>query len=145
MTDSSAALTIGRPDYRTALIGLAAANVVIILIMAILGGRFFISPTIIEIHGYIGNFVFLLVVGQAGLVFMSKLGGPLGKVVLGLSILTVLLVVGQIGLGYSGRESATALSLHIPNGVLVFGVAAAILAQLPHAKASSQASVVSSQ
>ncbi len=134
MTESPAAMTIGRPDYRNALLGLAAANVIVILIMAILGGRFFISPTIIEIHGYIGNLLFLMVVGQAGLVFMSKLGGPLGKAVLGLSVLAVLLVVAQIGLGYSGRESVTALSLHIPNGVLIFGVSAAILAQLPHAR-----------
>jgi len=134
MTESPAAMTIGRPDYRNALLGLAAANVIIILIMAILGGRFFISPTIIEIHGYIGNLLFMMVVGQAGLVFVSKLGGPLGKVVLGLSVLAVLLVVAQIGLGYSGRTSVTALSLHIPNGVLIFGVSAAILAQLPHAR-----------
>ena len=134
MTESSPALTIGRPGYRNALLGLAAANVIVVLFMAILGGRFFISPTIIEIHGYIGNLLFMMVVGQACLIFISKLGGPLGKVVLGLSVLAVLLVVAQIGLGYSGRTSATALSLHLPNGVLIFGISAAILAQLPHAR-----------
>jgi hypothetical protein len=51
----------------------------------------------------------------------------------------VLLVIGQLGLGYSGRESATALSLHIPNGVLIFGLSIAIVSQLPHLRGTSQA------
>ena len=131
---SSPALTLGRPDYRSALIGLAALNVILVLIMAILGGRFFVSPSIIDIHGYLGNLVFLLFVGMAGLLYMSKPGGPLGKVLLGLSVLAVVMVVGQIGLGYSSRTSVDALTFHIPLGVLIFGVSAAILAQLPYAR-----------
>ena len=134
MDNATPALTLGRPDYRSALIWLSAVNVVTILIMAILGGRFFISPDIIDIHGYIGNFVFLLVIGFAGLLYLSKPGGPLGKVLLGLSLLTVLLVIGQIGLGYSSRTSVDALTFHIPVGVLIFGISAAILAQLPYAR-----------
>ena len=134
MDNATPALTLGRPDYRSALIWLSAVNVVTILIMAILGGRFFISPDIIDIHGYIGNFVFLLVIGFAGLLYLSKPGGPLGKVLLGLSLLTVLLVIGQIGLGYSSRASVDALTFHIPVGVLIFGISAAILAQLPYAR-----------
>jgi hypothetical protein len=47
----------------------------------------------------------------------------------------VLLVVAQLGLGYSGRESATAMSFHIPNGVLIFGLSVAIVAQLPYLRA----------
>ena len=134
METSTPALTLGRPDYRSALIGVSALNVVLVLIMAILGGRFFVSPSIIDIHGYIGNFIFLLVVGFAGLLYMSKPGGPLGKVLLGLSLLTVVMVVGQIGLGYSTRTSIDALTFHIPLGVLIFGMSAAILAQLPYAR-----------
>ena len=34
----------------------------------------------------------------------------------------VVLVVVQIGLGYGGRDSGTAASLHVPNGVLIFGL-----------------------
>jgi hypothetical protein len=134
METSTPALTLGRPDYRSALIGVSALNVVLVLIMAILGGRFFVSPSIIDIHGYIGNFIFLLVVGFAGLLYMSKPGGPLGKVLLGLSLLTVVMVIGQIGLGYSTRTSIDALTFHIPLGVLIFGMSAAILAQLPYAR-----------
>jgi hypothetical protein len=134
METSTPALTLGRPDYRSALIGVSALNVVLVLIMAILGGRFFVSPSIIDIHGYIGNFIFLLVVGFAGLLYMSKPGGPLGKILLGLSLLTVVMVIGQIGLGYSTRTSIDALTFHIPLGVLIFGMSAAILAQLPYAR-----------
>lgn len=136
MDTTTPALTFGRTNYRSALIGISALNVVLVLIMAILGGRFFISPSVIEVHGYIGNFVFLLVVGFAALLYLSKPGGPLGKILLGLTVLTVLLVVSQIGLGYSGRESVRAMSLHIPVGVLIFGICAAILAQLPFARAT---------
>jgi len=138
MSQTRPALTIERNDYRRPLLWLSIVNVLAVLVMAILGGRFFVSPSIIDVHGYIGNFVFLLFIAQAGLLVMSKPGGPLGKVLIGLAALSVLLVIGQIGLGYSGRESATALSLHIPNGVLIFGISAAILAQLPHAKPSAQ-------
>jgi hypothetical protein len=138
MNESPSALTLGRTDYRTALLGISLANVIVVLFMAILGGRFFVSPSIIEIHGYIGNLLFMMVVAQAGLLFISKPGGPLGKPLLGLTLLAVLLVVGQIGLGYSGRESVTALTLHIPNGVLIFGISAAILAQLPYARATNR-------
>lgn len=136
MNNSTPALTLGRSDYRSALIGLSALNVVMVLIMAILGGRFFVSPDIIDIHGYIGNFVFMLVLGFAALLYMSKPGGPLGKVLLGLTALSVVLVIGQIGLGYSSRESVRALTFHIPVGVLIFGISAAILAQLPHARSN---------
>lgn len=130
-------LTLRRPELRRPLLAIATVNVVIVLIMAVLGGRFFVSPSIIDIHGYIGNFVFLLVIAQAALLFLAGIGGRLGKALLGLALLTVLLVIAQIGLGYSGRESATALSLHIPNGVLIFGLSAAILSQLPHVRAAT--------
>ncbi len=136
MSEQAPILTLGRSNYRAPLIGLSIANVIVVLIMALLGGRFFVSPSIIDIHGYIGNLFFLMVIAQAGLLAMSKPGGRFGMALLALSLLTVALVVGQIGLGYTGRESATALSWHIPNGVLIFGISAAILAQLPHARAA---------
>ena len=96
---------IGASDYSlgtSARPGPGYFPLILSVIMAILGGRFFISPDIIDIHGYIGNFVFLLVIGFAGLLYLSKPGGPLGKVLLGLSLLTVLLVIGLVGAGIVG-------------------------------------------
>ncbi|MEZ4496154.1 MAG: hypothetical protein R2845_05090 [Thermomicrobiales bacterium] len=134
MAESTPALTFGRTNYRAALMWLSAINVLAVLLLAVLGGRFFITPTIIDIHGYIANVVFLTFIGQAGLLFMSKPGGRYGMLLLGLSLVSVVLVMAQIGLGYSGRESSTALSLHIPNGVLICAIAAAVLSQLPYAR-----------
>ena len=137
MAEPTPALTFGRTNYRTALMWLSALNVLAVLLLAVLGGRYFITPTIIDIHGYIANVVFLTFLGQAGLLFLSKPGGRYGKLVLGMSLVSVLLVMAQIGLGYSGRESSTALSLHLPNGVLICAIAAAVLSQLPYARANA--------
>lgn len=121
-----------RPQLLSPIVAISWANALIVLIMAVLGGRFFVSPSIIDVHGYIGNLFFALVVAQAALLFMAGISGWIGKTLVGLAAIGVLLVIAQLGLGYSGRESATALSLHIPNGVLIFGLSAAIVAQLPH-------------
>jgi hypothetical protein len=128
-----------RPELLKPILALSWANAIIVLIMALLGGRFFVEPDVIDVHGYIGNLFFVLVVAQAGLLFMAGISGWLGKVLVGLSAVGVLLVIGQLGLGYSGRESATALSIHIPNGVLIFGLSIAIVSQLPHLRGTSQA------
>ena len=85
MSETRPALTIERNDYRRPLLWLSIVNVFVVLVMAILGGRFFVSPSIIDVHGYIGNFVFLLFIAQAGLLVMSKPGGPLGKALIGLA------------------------------------------------------------
>lgn len=121
-----------RPQLLSPIVALSWANAIIVLIMAVLGGRFFVEPSVIDVHGYIGNLFFALVVAQAGLIFMAGIGGWLGKTLVGLAAIGVLLVVAQLGLGYSGRESATAMAWHIPNGVLIFGLSIAIVAQLPH-------------
>ena len=40
-----------------------------------------------------------------------------------LSLCLLVLVVAQTGLGFAGRDSTAAASLHVPVGVLTFGVA----------------------
>jgi hypothetical protein len=39
-----------------------------------------------------------------------------------LAVLVTLLVIAQIGLGYTGRTEATAMAWHLPNGVLLMGL-----------------------
>jgi hypothetical protein len=129
---------MNRPQLLTPIVALSWVNAAIVLIMAVLGGRFFVEPDVIDVHGYIGNLFFALVVAQAGLLVMAGIRGWIGKTLMGLAAVGVLLVVAQLGLGYSGRESATALSLHIPNGVLIFGLSAAIVAQLPHLRGAAK-------
>ena len=97
------------------------------------------EPSVIDVHGYIGNLFFALVVAQAGLLVMAGISGWIGKTLIGLAAVGVLLVVAQLGSATPAGESATALSLHIPNGVLIFGLSAAIVAQPPHLRVATPA------
>lgn len=102
---------------RKALAGLIAG---IVIVLAFLAGRFlFLGDLIIETHGYIGNAVFVLALVNLGLGLADKADGP----ELAVSGMIALLTFTQIGLGYVGRETADAAALHIPNGVLLMGLA----------------------
>ena len=129
---------VKKPQLLSPIVMLSWANAIIVLLMALLGGRFFVEPSVIDVHGYIGNLFFVMVIVQAGLLIMAGIGGQMGKVLTGLAVVGVLLVVAQLGLGYSGRSNATAMSFHIPNGVLIFGLSVAIVAQLPHLRAGER-------
>ena len=45
-----------------------------------------------------------------------------------LTALLAVLVIVQTGLGYGGRDSADVLAIHVPVGVLTFGVASLLTA-----------------
>ena len=100
----------------------------LVLLQAILAGRgWFIDYDLIEVHGYVGNATFIaamvLVVGA----WLGRQRGSMGTAELALSLGLLILTVAQIGLGYGGRDSQTAASLHIPNGILVTGISAALI------------------
>jgi hypothetical protein len=84
----------------------------------------------ISIHGWLGNTSFLgaILLVILAVVGIRQSGGAWGRAELVLGIVLVLLMTAQLGLGYSGRASAAAASLHIPNGVLLTMVTAALLA-----------------
>jgi len=103
-----------------------------VLIQAVLAGRgWFLDGDVIKIHGYVGNATFLLAVALAtlGLAATRSI-----RVVLPLALLVILTTV-QIGLGYAGRDSATAAAWHVPNGVLIFGLS--VLAAVSALRASA--------
>ena len=117
---------LARPRLLPALKGSAALFATLVLVQAILAGRgWFIDIDLIEVHGYVGNAVFLVAVLQAALAF--AVFGPAGirNPVLVICVVLVALVVAQIGLGYAGRDSAGAAAMHVPNGVLIFGLTTA--------------------
>lgn len=92
----------------------------IVFLLAVLAGRFlFLGDLIIELHGYIGNGVFVLALVNLGLTLRARASGPDTAVAFAI----VLLVFAQIGLGYVGRDTADAAALHVPNGVLLMGLA----------------------
>jgi hypothetical protein len=75
-------------------------------------------------HAQLGNALFLLVVVQAFLSFQISSAGLIQRGILWLNLAMVVLIVAQIGLGYSTRDNLDATAWHVPNGVLLMGVGA---------------------
>src|SRR5918994_3550133 len=80
-------------------------------------------PDLINVHGIVGNAAFLVVVVQCGLALYGMTRHILSPRLALINLAIIVLIVAQIGLGYTGRESAVAVSWHVPNGVLLFGLA----------------------
>jgi hypothetical protein len=108
---------------------LSGITMVLVLIQAVLIGQalFLGDPSRTTLHGWMGNATFVLAIALAGLSAISVRRGELNRAALGLSVLIALLVVAQIGLGYSGRGGGVPAALHIPNGVLIATLLAALL------------------
>lgn len=92
----------------------------LVLVMALLAGRhLFLGESVIEIHGYLGNFLFVLAIANIGLVVSNRASTGLD---FGLAVAIGALVFAQIGLGYVGRETLDAAAWHVPNGVLLMSL-----------------------
>lgn len=94
------------------------------LVQAVLGGQgsFYGGHRgLLTGHAQVGNIFFLLVVIQAFLSFQLSTGRIIPRWILGLNLVQIVLVVAQIGLGYSSRSNIATIAWHIPNGVLLMG------------------------
>lgn len=101
---------------------------VFVLIQAILAGRgWFIDYDLIEVHGLAGNITFLLAIVLVIGAWIGRQTGVMTNTELILSGVLLILTAAQFGLGYGGRDSQTAASLHIPNGVLITGFTTALI------------------
>jgi hypothetical protein len=80
------------------------------------------EPGLITGHAQLGNALFLVAGIQAVLSFMGSQKGFVSRNFVIASVILLLLIVGQIGLGYSSRDSVDALTWHLPNGVLLMGL-----------------------
>jgi magnesium-transporting ATPase (P-type) len=108
----------------------AIATAVLVLIQALMAGRgWFVDFSWIETHGWVGNVTFLAAVALAFLSLTGLRTGATDKLDAALAISIALLVFAQVGLGYGGRNSATAASIHIPTGVLIMGLTGAVVAR----------------
>ena len=100
---------------------IALAVVGVVFAQAVIAGRStrLFGSWSIELHGMLGNIVFLL--AAAGYVgsFVSKAGRRSQA----LTIALVVFTMAQLGLGYSGRQSLSSAAWHIPLGVATFGLA----------------------
>lgn len=121
--DTAALARLRRP-----LAGLVAG---LILILAVIAGRGLFDTWGFEVHGYVGNAVFALVVVNLALAIVAR--APRSQV--GLAVAILVLAFAQVGLGYVGREQLEAAAWHIPNGVLLMGLSTFQWAQLRTATA----------
>ncbi len=101
--------------------GIAFAVVGVVLAQAVVAGRStrLFGSWSIELHGMLGNFVFLLAAAGCVGSFVARAGRRSQVLTIALLVLTMT----QLGLGYSGRQSLTSAAWHIPIGVATFGLA----------------------
>lgn len=135
MTDvieaEAAASVAERPRLFRPYIVAATATVVLILLQAILGGRgLFQNPELIDVHGIVANGVLLVVLVQSVLFVALGWQSPQRGRFLALHLLLIALTIGQIGLGYGGRENGESAAWHVANGVMLFGTGVCLLAIL---------------
>ena len=107
--------------------GLTAA---IVLVQAVLVGQalYIGDASRLTLHGWLGSVSFVAAIALAGLTLMAVRRGGLPRSALAVAVIAAVLMVAQIGLGYSGRAGGWPAALHIPNGVLIAGLLAALLA-----------------
>jgi hypothetical protein len=108
---------------------LSGITMALVLIQAVLIGQglFLGDPSRTTLHGWIGNVTFVAAIVLAGLSIISVRRGELSRPAVSLSVLVAVLTIAQIGLGYSGRGGGVPAALHIPNGVLIATLLAALL------------------
>mgnify|MGYP000017525837 CR=1 FL=1 len=116
---------------------IAGLTIAAVLIQAVLIGQalYIGDASRLALHGYLGNVSFVGAVVLAGLLALGARRGEVARSALALGILVAVLMVAQIGLGYAGRGGGLPAAVHIPNGVLVTALLAALLtiALLPRA------------
>ncbi len=101
-----------------------------LLVQAWLGSAgFFEAETgLTTAHEMLGNVFFLAAAGQLVLSFLAWQKGVGSRALAVVSAVLVAAVVAQLGLGYVGRENASAMAWHLPNGVLLMGLCTLSLA-----------------
>ncbi|MCH7999352.1 MAG: hypothetical protein IIA91_07725 [Chloroflexi bacterium] len=106
---------------------LALLIMVLIFAQAALAGRFlFVDHDAVDIHQAVANGLSVLVIVHVALALITRT--KWSRRVPVLTALLAILVIIQTGLGYAGRESADVLAIHVPVGVLTFGVASLLTA-----------------
>lgn len=128
MNNASPTTTSSSTGLLTGLRITATVLAVGVLLQAWLGSTGFFQgePDRIDVHAMVGNTLFLFAVIQAGIAFVTMQRGVTSRMVLYLSVATVLLTTAQIGLGYSTRDSVNALAWHLPTGVALMGLTTVI-------------------
>jgi hypothetical protein len=109
---------------------LAGITMALVLLQAVLIGQglYLGDPSRTALHGWVGTVTFVGAIILAGFVALGVRRGELRRPALGLGVVIAILMIAQIGLGYSGRGGGMPAALHIPNGVLIASLLVALLA-----------------
>jgi hypothetical protein len=93
----------------------------LVFVQAILAGQFLTHGDDLEdVHEMVGNFIFLAAAAQLILAYLTR---DFWRYMMVLwSVVTLVLVVAQIGLGYGGRDEPDVAAIHIPLGVFLFSL-----------------------
>jgi hypothetical protein len=102
----------------TAFLAGSVLLVVLVLVQATMAGQALFEGFDIVIHGYVGIASFTLCVVLLALSLFGRLSRPL----MVLAAVNMVLLFGQTGLGYVGRDETWAASVHVPLGVTIFGL-----------------------
>jgi hypothetical protein len=98
--------------------GLAAG----VLVQAVLAGQFLTSrPGLLDFHRILAEAIPLAAIALVALTWRRRELGSVGQRMLQLSVLSLVAIVIQTGLGFAGRSSPTAVAVHVPLGVALFG------------------------
>jgi len=104
----------------------AHATTLLVLVQAVLAGVFISGEEhdAVDVHEIMSNVILPVVAVQLVLAFLVRGEGRF-QLVYWVALLFVL-SVAQIGLGYGSREDTLWEAIHIPLGVLIFGLALVI-------------------
>lgn len=106
-----------RPAFRL----LTVLMFALVAIQPLLGGwGWFRDRDFIDIHAMVANTIFLISVVLVVLAFLSGFRRKMWLAAW--SIVLLLMVTAQMGLGYSSEGRPSVAALHIPVGVFTFGV-----------------------
>jgi hypothetical protein len=112
--------SLARPQLTTVYIAVATLFTALVLLQAAIAGRgWFKDYDLFDLHGLMANVIFIVAIAQLALSYATAGRGPL----LYLTAAILILVVVQVGLGMAIEDSANAGAWHVPNGVLIFGLA----------------------
>lgn len=100
---------------------LSVLTALLLILQPILIGQYFNrDQDYLDVHELVANIVFISVVAQTVVCFLGR--SKWGFTTVLWNVMLITLVVAQIGLGYGGRDSASSREIHMPLGVLIFGL-----------------------
>ena len=103
---------------------LSAALAVLVLLQAAFAGQFlYTSPGMRTAHRVVGEGLGVVGMGLLAAAAMAWRANRERRRLLGTAVWMIVILIAETGLGFVGRSTPDAAALHIPLGVVAFGVA----------------------